>query len=103
VAFDFGNDDNDEFSASPAGYLPDNKYNPEDIVTERSETSARNESLSAAISELDSRSQDILQRRWLNDTKATLTELAGEYGVSAERIRQIEKVAMNKIKNQLQA
>ncbi len=103
VAFDFGSDDNDEFSASPAGYLPDNKYNPEQIVENNSEIDSRNALLSSAIGTLDDRSKDILQRRWLNEKKATLTELANEYGVSAERIRQIEKVAMAKIKNQLQA
>jgi RNA polymerase sigma-32 factor len=47
---------------------------------------------------LDARSKDILTRRWLSDDKATLHELAAEYGVSAERIRQLEKNAMEKIK-----
>ena len=50
------------------------------------------------MSELDSRSKDILASRWLGDNKATLHELADKYGVSAERIRQLEKNAMNKIK-----
>ena len=51
------------------------------------------------MDELDERSRDILQRRWLNDdSKSTLQELADEYSVSAERIRQIEKAAMNKLK-----
>ena len=51
------------------------------------------------MEELDERSRDILQRRWLNDDdKTTLQELANEYDVSAERIRQIEKAAMNKLK-----
>ena len=52
---------------------------------------------------LDDRSRDILQRRWLSDSKATLHELADEYNISAERIRQIEKRAMEKMKNQLVA
>ena len=60
------------------------------------------ETLYSAISGLDERSKDILQRRWLNDeNKATLHEVAAEYGVSAERIRQIEKRAMEKMKGQL--
>ena len=54
-----------------------------------------------AMDLLDERSQDILQRRWLNETKATLHELAADYGVSAERIRQLEKIAMNKIKHKM--
>lgn len=104
VAFDYGSDDDGEFSASPAGYLPDMRYNPEEIVSEKSESKSQSNALHSAISSLDARSQDILRRRWLNeDNKATLTDLATEYGVSAERIRQIEKVAMTKMKNQLQA
>ena len=52
----------------------------------------------AAIQNLDTRSRDILTRRWLAEDKPTLHELAAEYGVSAERIRQLEKNAMDKIK-----
>jgi RNA polymerase sigma-32 factor len=55
------------------------------------------------MSGLDERSKDILQSRWLTDDKATLHELADRYSVSAERIRQLEKNAMNKIKAQMQA
>ena len=52
---------------------------------------------------LDERSRDILQSRWLTDDKSTLHDLADRYGISAERIRQLEKNAMNKIKTQMQA
>ncbi len=100
-AFDTGHDDEDEFSASPAGYLPDMRYNPEQIAMQKSETSARDNNLSIAMEELDDRSRDILQRRWLSESKATLTDLANEYGVSAERIRQIERAAMDQMKNHL--
>jgi len=62
-----------------------------------------NTRLIAAVSDLDDRSRDILQRRWLNDTKATLHELAAEYGVSAERIRQLEKNAMKKVRGLMEA
>jgi len=103
VAFDYGTDDDGEFAASPAGYLPDMRYNPEQLVSAKSESDNQSNALQNAISSLDARSQDILRRRWLNEDKATLTDLATEYGVSAERIRQIEKVAMAKMKNQLQA
>ena len=52
---------------------------------------------------LDQRSRDILQRRWLDDQKATLHQLADEYGVSAERIRQLEKNAMQKVRLAMEA
>jgi RNA polymerase sigma-32 factor len=55
------------------------------------------------VKDLDDRSRDILQRRWLNDAKATLHELAAEYGVSAERIRQLEKNAMKKVRGLMEA
>ena len=103
VAFDTGHDDEDEFSASPAGYLPDMRYNPEQIAIQKSETAHRDENIGIALENLDDRSRDILQRRWLSETKATLTELADEYGVSAERIRQIERAAMDQMKNHLVA
>ncbi len=103
VAFDGQESDDDEFTTSPAAYLPDMRYNPEELVM-KTETSDNNrESLYAAIEDLDDRSKDILQRRWLNEDKATLHELAAEYNVSAERIRQIEKRAMQKMKGQLAA
>jgi RNA polymerase sigma-32 factor len=54
--------------------------------------------LSEGLAKLDERSRDILQQRWLSDAKSTLHELAAEYGVSAERIRQLEKNAMKKLK-----
>lgn len=102
VAFDGADSDDDDFVTSPSGYLPDMRYNPEELVM-KTETSDNNRnSLYAAIEELDDRSKDILQRRWLGEQKATLHELAAEYNVSAERIRQIEKRAMQKMKGQLE-
>ena len=61
------------------------------------------ERLTGAIARLDARSQDILQRRWISEDKATLHELADEYGVSAERIRQIEAAAMKRVKSLMAA
>jgi len=55
-----------------------------------------------ALSNLDDRSQDILRERWLSETKSTLHQLADRYGVSAERIRQLEKNAMKKIRLHMQ-
>lgn len=103
VAFDGADSDDDDFVTSPAGYLPDMRYNPEQLVMREENSDNNRNSLYAAIEELDDRSKDILQRRWLSDSKATLHELAAEYNVSAERIRQIEKRAMEKMKGQLAA
>lgn len=103
VAFDGSDNDDDEFTSSPSAYLPDMRYNPEELVMAAEKTNNNHDSLRDAISTLDDRSRDILQRRWLSDSKATLHELADEYNVSAERIRQIEKRAMEKMKNQLAA
>jgi len=101
VAFDGVDRDDDEFNSSPAGYLPDMRYNPEQLVMREQSSANDNDSLYKAIEDLDDRSREILQRRWLSDEKATLHELAAEYNVSAERIRQIEKRAMQKMKGQL--
>lgn len=103
VAFDGNDNDDDEFSTSPSAYLPDMRYNPEQLVMKQQLTDGNKDSLYAAIEDLDDRSKDILQRRWLSDKKATLHELAAEYQVSAERIRQIEKRAMQKMKGELAA
>ncbi|MFT5608543.1 MAG: RNA polymerase sigma-32 factor [Parvicella sp.] len=100
VAFD-GTDSDDEFSTSPSAYLPDMRYNPEELAIATQTTDDNQSSLLSAISELDDRSKEIVQRRWLSEDKATLHELASEYNVSAERIRQIEKRAMEKMKHQL--
>lgn len=104
VAFDGKDSDDDEFSASPSAYIPDMRYNPEEVVSKTQTSDNNRNALYAAIEDLDERSKDILQRRWLNEeSKATLHELAAEYGVSAERIRQIEKRAMEKMKGKLVA
>jgi len=80
----------DDASADPATQLEDSDW--EDDASRR---------LQLALEALDERSRDILQRRWLVEEKATLHELAEVYGVSAERIRQLEKNAMKKIRQQL--
>ncbi len=103
VAFDGVDSDDDEFTTSPSGYLPDMRYNPEELVMKTQNSDNNKQALYAAIEDLDDRSKDILQRRWLGESKSTLHELAAEYNVSAERIRQIEKRAMQKMKGQLVA
>jgi RNA polymerase sigma-32 factor len=103
VAFDGVDSDDDDFNVSPAAYLPDMRYNPEELAIAAQTSTDNRTSLLAAIEDLDDRSRDILQRRWLSESKATLHELADVYSVSAERIRQIEKRAMEKMKVQLAA
>ena len=98
VAFDAPGSDDDELTPSPSGYLPDMRFNPEMLLLESDQVSHRENALSEAISKLDDRSREIVTRRWLNDDKATLHELAAEFSVSAERIRQIEKRAMDTMK-----
>jgi RNA polymerase sigma-32 factor len=94
-------DDDDGASFAPAAYLPAPDSDPA-LHVEREEwdgaTSAR---LKSALSTLDARSQTVLERRWLGEEKATLHELASEFGVSAERIRQIEAAALKKLKSAL--
>ena len=90
-------DDND-FRA-PANYLEDKGADPAIQLEESEWEEVTGASLHQAVAQLDERSRDILQKRWFfEDAKATLHELAEEYGISAERVRQIEKDAMNKIK-----
>jgi len=90
--------DDDVAYKAPANYLEDRDSDIAVSVEESEWEEITNGSLHLAVSELDDRSKDILASRWLTDDKATLHELADKYGVSAERIRQLEKNAMNKIK-----
>ena len=104
VAFDADNDsDDDSFHAAPAGYLQDMRYNPEVLATQSDQEDLRQTQLRSALTSLDTRSRDIIQRRWLDENKPTLHELADEYGISAERIRQIEMKALDVMKDALEA
>ena len=100
AAFEAQGDDDDEGSThvAPALYLEDNRYDPARLVEEEDYEEQSTSALHEAMEQLDDRSRNILQRRWLDDDKSTLHELAAEYNVSAERIRQLEKNAMEKIK-----
>ena len=92
-------DDSDERAAqAPIHYLEDRRYDPAVQLEEADWESNNSQRLMQAMGQLDARSQAILARRWLAEDKATLHELAAEYGVSAERIRQLEKNAMDKIR-----
>lgn len=93
-----GDDDDDTPHTAPALYLEDNRYDPARLIEEEDYEEQSSSALHEAMEQLDDRSRNILQRRWLDDDKSTLHELAAEYNVSAERIRQLEKNAMEKIK-----
>lgn len=97
--FDGMQDDDDEGPAfHPSDYLMNSADDPALAVENADYTDDANEQLFAALADLDDRSKDIIKQRWLSEEKSTLHELADKYGVSAERIRQLEKNAMNKVK-----
>jgi len=93
----------DRISLAPSDTLYQEQDDPSMILEREDGRSNSHDGLAAGLDILDDRSRTILQRRWLEEDKSTLHELADEYGVSAERIRQIEKAAMKKIKTHLMA
>jgi len=102
--FDMGADDDDDSAyQAPANYLEDKRQDPVDLLEQQDWQKKSNDSLMAAMRDLDERSKDILNARWLTEQKSTLHDLADKYGVSAERIRQLEKNAMKKIKVAMQS
>ena len=99
VAFDLPVDADEESAwQAPQNYLEDRSEDPALVVEAADYVSHEESQLTQALSALDSRSRDIVARRWLAEPKATLHELAEEYGVSAERIRQLENNAMKKLR-----
>lgn len=90
--------DDDETSYSPSTYLPHPEADPSVAVEREQWDEDTAERLSQAMETLDERSRNILQSRWMTEEKATLHELADRYGVSAERIRQIEANAIKKLR-----
>lgn len=100
VGFDASSDDDDDHAPpSPVSYLVANDEDPSQAYERADSQDNQLELLRAGMAGLDQRSRDIIKRRWLDaDSKITLQELADEYGVSAERIRQIEANALKKMK-----
>ena len=99
-----GGSDDDEERFAPIAYLADPHAEPSDVLARRQAARLQDEGLHNALATLDERSASIVRRRWLTEgDAATLHELAAEYGVSAERIRQIEAKAMQKMRTQLSA
>jgi RNA polymerase sigma-32 factor len=104
VAFDMSDADDDEGqSFAPVNYLPDLRMDPATQLERTDAERHEQDRLYQALDGLDERSRDIVQQRWLTEQKVTLHELADRYGVSAERIRQIEKSAFQKLRGQLYA
>lgn len=98
MAFDLPTDDNEE-TYVPSLYLEDKSSNFAAELEEENFENQATEQLSDALEQLDERSRHIIQTRWLDENKATLQELADHYGVSAERIRQLENNALKKLRN----
>ena len=100
IGFDAPSDEDDEHAPpSPAAYLVARDEDPAQAYERSDSESDQLELLREGMAKLDARSRDIIKRRWLDaDSKVTLQELADEYGVSAERIRQVEANALKKMK-----
>ena len=99
VAFEV-NDDEDTYT--PEQYLSDPGETPEQLLLNDNSQQDQHNKLYQALSSLDERSIDILQSRYLKEEKSTLHTLADKYGVSAERVRQLENKAINKLKERLE-
>ena len=98
ITFDPPESDGDEQTFSPSQYLPSEDVDPATELEEADAMERASEQLAEALQGLDERSRDIIAARRLTEKKATLHELAGRYGVSAERIRQIENIALKQLR-----
>lgn len=96
-------DDSDDGYKAPERFLFNANDDPALALENENAEDKEREQLIHAMAQLDARSQDILQQRWLADNKLTLHDLAEKYGVSAERVRQLEKNAMKKLRQYMEA
>ncbi|MBT8085663.1 MAG: RNA polymerase sigma factor RpoH [Woeseia sp.] len=101
--FDPTPDANDDYAYTPAAYLPSPDADPAKLVEKSDWNDDATSRMADALDELDERSRDILECRWLAEKKQTLHQLADKYGVSAERIRQIESNAIKKLRGSMDA
>lgn len=103
ISFDLGpGQDDDEKAYSPSQYLlPSENQDPAELLEAQDWEDHTQARFNGALAELDDRSKDILASRWLADEKATLQDLADKYGISAERIRQLESSAIKKLKAEI--
>lgn len=102
AAFD-GYDDDDDQTFAPAGFLEDHRFNPAAQLENANWSDQSNHSIYQALDLLDERSQAIIRARWLDENKLTLQELADKYKISAERVRQLEKNAMTKLRQAVES
>lgn len=99
VSFDLSpGQDEDDSAYSPSQYLVNSEADPAETLEAQDWENHTQERFHNALSTLDDRSKDIIASRWLAETKATLQDLATKYSISAERVRQLENAAINKIK-----
>ena len=103
MSFDPTPESDEEEVYSPAAYLPSPDADPAEQVESAESSEDESDRLLEAMQRLDARSREIVQRRWMTDDKATLHELADKFGVSAERIRQIESSAIGKLRGLMAA
>ena len=103
LAYDLQDTDDESSWQAPQAYLEDHGADPALMVESSDWRESSEARLQDAMADLDDRSRDILARRWLAESKATLHELAAQYEVSAERIRQLEQNAMKKLRVALAA
>jgi RNA polymerase sigma-32 factor len=103
ASYDTLPDDEDDHGVVPAHYLEDSRFEPSRQLAEQQDDADQLGALRQSLASLDARSRDIIAKRWLTDDskKATLHDLAEQYGVSAERIRQLEANAMKKLRSTL--
>ncbi len=93
--------DDDSITYQPSQYLQNDDCSPEELLENEQNVSNEHENLQSALSLLDDRSKDIVSKRWLNEKKATLHDLAAIHNISAERVRQIESSAIKKLRNSI--
>ena len=93
--------DDDSITYQPSQYLQNDDCSPEELLENEQNVSDEHENLQSALSLLDDRSKDIVSKRWLNEKKATLHDLAAIHNISAERVRQIESSAIKKLRNSI--
>ena len=102
MSFDgYADEDDDSYYVAPSQYLEDTSDEPSKVLEAADWSEHNNKRLTMALDTLDDRSRDILNNRWLNEKKLTLHNLADRYSISAERIRQLEKAAMQKMRTAL--
>jgi len=94
-------EEGDQSRRQPQGYLADLRFEPSTQLEHKESTAMTHQALQKALRTLDARAQDIIQHRWLTENRSTLGELAETYGISKERIRQIEVATLLKLKKQL--